>query len=451
MKINPENFSILQGAHLPKEAIRRVLDAALEAADPFSAVERNLGCSSSYLWAGGKTYLLYPDSQIMVVSIGKAALSMAEAAFHRLGNRIDGGVVVCKHNPMELVHLGKMEVVIGSHPVPDERSVIAAKKISNCVGGLSEHDILILLISGGGSALVCLPAEGVTLNDIQAVTSGLLKTGATINEMNAVRKHLDLIKGGGLAKMTSPAQVAALVISDVVNNPLDVIASGPAFPDPTTFDESRQILSKYFTTDDIPDSILNRFEKGSRGEIQETLKIGDDVLERIHHIIIASNFVSAQSAFQAAQQEGFDTELLTYELTGEANAAGVWLAEMLAAKKVQQKPYCGIAGGETTVTISGNGLGGRNLETALSSVRTMNTISNGLLITLATDGEDGPTNAAGAIVSAGTLQRGLEIGFTPEDFLANNDSYRYFENVGGLIITGPSGTNVNDLNFIFKF
>lgn len=441
----------LKTLNFPVESISRILSAAIDAADPHHVIDRNLSIDKEHLRIGSKTFLLYPTSRVIVVAIGKASISMAEAASSILGNRIEKGVVVCKHRPDGCNFIGKMEVLQGSHPLPDEESVNAAIRIEQLVGELTAEDVVLLLISGGGSALVCRPADGITLQDMQAVTSALLKSGASINELNAVRKHLDMIKGGGLLKMASPAQVAALVISDVVNSPLDVIASGPAVPDPSTFAEAKAILEKYVGLDTLPASVLDRITKGCRGEVEETLKPDDPMAARVSHTIAASNRVSAEAALAAAIEEGFETEILTCEMVGEARQAGGYLADLLLTKQVKGKPWVGIAGGETTVKVKGNGLGGRNLEVALGAVKKLSEQADCLLVTQATDGEDGPTDAAGAYVTGETLKNGLALGLYPEDYLDNNDAYRYFEKTGGLIVTGPSGTNVNDLNYIFKF
>lgn len=441
----------LRANDFPVQSINRILQASIEAANPFRVVEQNLSISKDQLKVGSKTFLLYPSSRIVTVAIGKASISMAEAAQSILGERIEKGVVVCKHKPIGAHFIGKMEVVQGSHPVPDDMSIEAAKRVESLVSSLTARDIVVLLISGGGSALVCLPAEGITLQDMQTVTSVLLKSGASINELNTVRKHLDLIKGGGLLKMASPAQVAGLVISDVVNSPLDVIASGPAVPDPSTFTDAKAILEKYMRSDAVPASVKERFEKGCRGEVEDSLKPDDPASASASHTIAASNKVSAETALAAAMEEGFDAEIITCELVGEARKAGELLANLLIKKRVSGKPWLGIAGGETTVKVIGNGLGGRNLEVALSAVRKLNGVPNCLLVTQATDGEDGPTDAAGAYVTGETLRMAQKLGIDPETYLENNDAYRFFEKVGGLIVTGPSGTNVNDLNYLFRF
>lgn len=439
----------LQG--YPVQSINRILQASIEAANPFRVINQNLSIFKDQLQVGSKTFLLYPTSRIVTVAIGKASISMAEAAQSILGDRIETGVVVCKHQPDGCHKIGNMEVLQGSHPVPDENSINAAKRIEGLVSGLTRDDVVLLLISGGGSALVSRPADGISLQDMQIVTSALLKSGASINDLNAVRKHLDLIKGGGLLKMASPAQVAGLVISDVVNSPLDVIASGPAVPDPSTFAEAKAILEKYGGLAAVPPSVRERIEKGCRGEIDETLKPHDPMAARGSHTIAASNRVSAEAALKAAKEEGFDAEIITCELVGEARLAGEYLADILLSKEVKGRPWVGIAGGETTVKVKGKGLGGRNLEVALGAIRKLSGQANCLLVTQATDGEDGPTDAAGAYVTGDTLKIAESMEIDPESYQDTNDAYRFFEKVGGLIVTGPSGTNVNDLNFIFRF
>lgn len=435
----------------PQEMIHTILQTAIRAADPYKVVYNKIGLTTAHLRIGEVTYPLYPHSRIVLVAIGKASPAMAAGAVDRLGERISRGIVVCKHRPeSEIDHPG-IQILVGSHPVPDQRSVDAGRAIQSAVQDLRQDDLVFFQVSGGGSALVCLPAEGISLQDIQAVTSTMLKSGASINEMNAVRKHLDLFKGGGFLKMTSPARVAVLVISDVVNSPLDVIASGPAVADESTFVEVREILQKFTTWNDLPASVKKRVNRGCSGEIAETVKPGDLDSGRAAHTIVASNRVSAEAALETAQKLGFNAEILTLELTGEARLAGEKLATILSSKISQKRPYLGIAGGETTVKVTGQGLGGRNLEVALGAVQKMSGLERALLVTLATDGEDGPTDAAGACVTHQTAALAKNFDLTEVSYLENNDAYHYFEKVGGLLITGPSGTNVNDLNFIFLF
>lgn len=431
-------------------SIGRVLQSALEAADPFLVIRNNLFISNNELRVGDRVFSVASDTRILLISIGKAAYAMAKAAHSRLGNRILDGIIVCKHHPDATGDVGHLRLLIGSHPVPDIKSVNAADEIRKLLDNTNQGDIVVFLISGGGSSLVCLPAPGITLQDMQEVTSLLLASGASINEMNAVRKHLDLIKGGGFLRMAAPAGVGALVISDVVNSPLDVIASGPAVPDMSTFFDAKTILEKYVGKANLPESICLRVESGCQGQIEETLKPHDKISTAASHKIVASNLVSTNAALRQAFQEGFHAELITCELTGESQQAGKFLAHQLKNTSTCGRLYVGIAGGETTVKVSGSGLGGRNLEVALSAVAEMDGMQNCVLITLATDGEDGPTDAAGAFVTGETLQQALSLGLDPVEYLCNNDAYHFFERIGNLIKTGPTGTNVNDLNFIFR-
>jgi glycerate 2-kinase len=342
-------------------------------------------------------------------------------------------------------------LVKGNHPAPDETSVNAGKKIKDVVSGLNTHDVVLFLLSGGGSSLACLPAQGISLKDIQELTNELLKSGASINEINTIRKHLDDIKGGGLLKMASPASIGMLVVSDVVGNPLDVIASGPTVADPTTFQNASEIIKRSLPFESIPESVLAHFEKGVLQEISETVKPGDLVLENSYHKIVACNLDSSLKAAKMAKSLGFNGSVLTNELVGDSKLAGEYLATRIIDRLETRRPIVEIAGGETTVKVTGDGIGGRNLEVALAAVRKLSGFDGTLLITLATDGEDGPTDAAGAYVSGDTLTDALAFGLSPEDYLSRNDSYNFFKKLGGLIRTGPTGTNVNDLTFLFHF
>jgi hydroxypyruvate reductase len=318
-----------------------------------------------------------------------------------------------------------------------------------------ETDLLFCLISGGGSALMTLPVEGVTLEDLQTLTRLLLACGADIGEINTLRKHLDRIKGGGLARLAAPARIVTLILSDVIGSPLEVIASGPTVADSTTFANALSILAKYRIMERVPERILSVLRRGAAGEIAETLKPGDPLLTRVSDQIVASNPQAAEQALAQARQEGFHTLLLTTFLQGEAAQVGTVLASILrqidASGHPLPRPACIIAGGETTVTLHGKGLGGRNQELALGAAFLLSGLPQVVLVTLGTDGEDGPTNAAGASVTGETLRRARAFGLDPLDSLRENDSYHYFEALGDLVITGPTGTNVNDLAFLFAF
>jgi hydroxypyruvate reductase len=339
--------------------------------------------------------------------------------------------------------LSGFEILPGGHPVPDEHSIRAGEKAMQLTQGLTEHDLLICLISGGGSALMSVPHAGITLSDLQELTSSLLACGARIDEINTLRRHLDQLKGGGLAKLASPAQVVSLILSDVVDSPLEAIASGPTAPDPSTRADALAVLEKYRLQEKIPAAILKALET-----VPETPKPGDGLFDRIQNVIVGSNLLAAQSALEQAKAEGFHPHLLGNDWQGEAREVGQNLCNILKSTTTP-RPFCLVAGGETTVTLHGRGRGGRNQELALAAVHEMAGVENVLLITLATDGEDGTTNAAGAVVNGRTLQRGLDIGLSPETFLDDNDSYSYFSALNDLLSPGTTGTNVNDLMFCF--
>ncbi|MCX6054885.1 MAG: DUF4147 domain-containing protein [Chloroflexi bacterium] len=434
----------------PVKKIEKVIFGALAAADPYLAVHDQIHRSEGQLFIADRVYKINSYTRIIIIAIGKASLAMVDAVNEKIGPLISQGICVCKKNPRGRKRIGNIEIMIGGHPVPDQNSVIAGDKILQSLKMLSRDDIVLLLISGGGSALVCNPAKGISLDEIQSLTKDLLKSGATINELNAVRKHLDILKGGGLLKMAVPAQLIGFVISDVVDNPLDVIASGPAVPDPTTYHEAMNIITKYLPREKIPAKIIERFERGIKGNEEESLKPDDPLTKNAYHKIVASNISSVSSAIIVAAQQGFHAQAITTRLTGEASSAGVYLANILKEVPAEKFSFLGIAGGETTVKVKGNGLGGRNLEVALAAVKPMDGLKDALLITFASDGEDGQTDAAGAFVTGNTFQKALEMGLDPDLYLENNDSYHFFKKVGGLIITGSTGTNVNDLNFIFR-
>jgi hydroxypyruvate reductase len=319
----------------------------------------------------------------------------------------------------------------------------------------AQDDLVICLMSGGASALLVSPAPGLTLADLQSLTSALLACGASIYEINTLRKHLEQLKGGGLARLAAPARVATLILSDVIGNPLEVIASGPTVPDPSTFTDAYHILEHYRLIDHVPPGVIRHLEYGRAGQIHETPKPGEPLFSRVQNLVIGDNLQAALAALEQAVREGFHTLLLTTYLQGEARQAGSALAAV--ARQIDApghplpRPTCLAAGGETIVTLQGDGLGGRNQELALGAVAGLAGLDDILLATLATDGGDGPTDAAGAIVSGETLERARQAGMQPEDYLARNDAYHFFDALGDLLKTGPTQTNVNDLDFIFAF
>ncbi len=300
-----------------------------------------------------------------------------------------------------------------------------------------------------------LPVGGVSLSDLQIMTDALLRCGATIDEINAIRKHLSQIKGGHLARWAYPAKVVSLILSDVVGNPLDVIASGPTVPDSATFADAVGVVEKYDLTEQLPRSILGHLRRGVEGELPETPKAGDPAFDRVDNVVIASNDIAASAALRAAEALGYNAMLLSTYIEGEAcEVARVFAAigrEIAVSGRPMTPPACVIAGGETTVTIRGSGLGGRNQELALAAALEIGGLANVLVVALATDGTDGPTDAAGAVVDGTTVLRADEIGLSAAGSLRNNDAYHFFERLGDLLITGPTNTNVNDLTFVFVF
>ena len=435
------------------DRVIRILKAALDAADPAASVERNMQRIDTQLTIGNRIYDLTTIDRVLMIGFGKASMLMGETTMDILGDYLSGGVLITKGQvTFQRINIPILE---GAHPVPDMRSLVATQKIVDLLSTTSENDLVVCLISGGGSALLTLPVPGITLEDIQSLTKTLLRCGATINQINCLRKHLSQVKGGHLARLAAPSQIATLILSDVIDNRLDVIASGPTVPDASTYSDAIQILERLEIIEDVPDSILNYLKKGDNREIPETPKTGDPIFEKVHNTIIGNNYQASKAAIKQAEIEGFNTLLLTTSLQGEASIAGKILAAI--AKQIAStgepvcRPACIVIGGETTVTLRGGGLGGRNQELALGSVEDLSGINDLMLITLATDGDDGPTDAAGAVVTGETFERANALGKNPVDYLAKNASYEFFELLDDLLKPGMTGTNVNDLTFLILF
>ncbi len=424
--------------------VEGILQAALQAADPRAALTSD---------AVQRALDLPRIRRLRVVSIGKAAHAMTRGLLDVFGDRIDGGFILAKHAETGLPE--RFHTLIGDHPVPGQNSVSGARALLDFLSGGQPGDVVIFLISGGGSALMTLPVDGVTLEDMQDLTRLLLACGATIEEMNILRKHLDQVKGGRLAQAAAPARFITFILSDVIGSPLDVIASGPTVPDSSTYADALAVIDKYSLMDRIPASIRQVLVQGARGERVETLKAGDPLLDGALNQVVSSNLHAAQAALAQARAEGLNALLLTSHLQGEASQVGQVMAAVL--KQIDKtgqplaRPACIIAGGETTVTLRGKGLGGRNQELALAAVPLLDGIPNAALLAFGTDGEDGPTGAAGAVVTGETLSRARAAGLNPAQYLSENDSYHFFQQLDQLIITGPTGTNVNDLTFLFAF
>ena len=433
-------------------AVARVLAAALQAVEPGAAVRRYLRREGATLLAGGRPYDLDQFERVWIVGAGKAGAPMAAAAAEVVAERLSGGVVVVKEGYGQETG-GPLALAEAGHPVPDERGVAGARRMAELLCAAGPRDLVLALISGGGSALLTLPAEGLALGDLQRLTDLLLRSGASINEINALRKHLDVMKGGGLARLAHPAALVTLVLSDVVGSPLDVIASGPSVPDTSTFGDAWAVLERYGLLEQAPAPVLARLRRGLAGDLPETPRAGDPLFERVHNLVVGSNAQAAEAALAAARAEGWSALLLTTYLQGEAREAGRFLAavarELAATGNPLPRPACVVAGGETTVTLRGDGRGGRNQELALAAAAELAGLADVALVALATDGGDGPTDAAGAVVTGTTLERARALGLDPAAHLARNDAYPFFASLGDLLLPGPTRTNVNDLALLF--
>jgi glycerate 2-kinase len=439
-----------------RRLIRSVQEAALAAVEPGQALHRHLRRDGDRLLVGAHSYDLDRFQHVWIAGGGKAAEPMVRALAEILDDRLSGGIVITKYghasmdgsdSPVELCEAG--------HPIPDAAGVAGTRRLAEMLDDAGPDDLILCPISGGGSALLVLPAPGVELSDLQTLTEQLLRSGATINELNAVRKHLSQIKGGGLARLAAPATVVSLILSDVVGDPLDVIASGPTAPDTTTYQDAWRVLERYRLIDVVPEPVRVRLQAGLAGQVDETPKPDDPLFERVTNVLVGSNRLAAQRAAQEAQRLGFNTLLLSTFVEGEAREVALVAAalakEILRYDQPLPRPACLIWGGETTVTVRGDGRGGRNQELALAAALALEGRRNVALLALATDGTDGPTDAAGALVGGETAARARAQGLEPADFLARNDSYAFFAALGDLVVTGPTQTNVNDLLCLFAF
>ena len=432
--------------------VAAMMKAALDAVDPRQAIHRAVSLEGDTLRVGEREFPLPPRGRLVVVGAGKAGATMAQAVEEILGDRIHNGLVITKRGQAYQYAGKRIEIVEGGHPTPDEEGWRGAQRIAEMLEPLGEKDAVLCLVSGGGSALLTLPAHGIQLADLQDLTQRLLKCGATINEMNCVRKHLSLVKGGQLARMAYPATVISLILSDVVGSPLDVIASGPTVPDPTTFEDAWAILERHDLIRRLNPSIRGRLQAGMVGAVAETPKEGDPAFRKVYNLVIGSNEIAASAALEAARGRGYNALLLSTYVEGEARQVARVLAavgkECARSGHPLPPPACFVAGGETTVTITGKGAGGRNQELALAAAIALDGWPRVALATLATDGGDGPTDAAGAFVTGDIVRRARAQGLAARAYLENNDSYHFFQKLGDLVMTGPTGTNVNDLTFI---
>ena len=439
------------GSSLDRKARRLAIDAlnaALEAVDPEFIIKSKVRVTGNTLKVDNLTFNLGRFKNVYVVGGGKASGCMAGALFELLGDRIKGGAVNVPYScpPYET---GKVKLQRASHPIPDEAGAKGASHMLELVGKAKENDLVVCLISGGGSSLMPQPRGDVSLEDKRKVTDALLKSGATITEINTVRKHISELKGGWLAKEAYPATVVNLILSDVVGDPLDFIASGPTVPDTTTFHDAAEILEHHELWSQTPDSVRKVLTDGEKGLIPETPKPGDKVFRKVHNIVVGNNFTASHAACNSLRKARLNSLLLTSALEGQARDVGTVLASM--AKEIVEsgnpvsKPAGIVAGGETTVTVVGKGKGGRNQEIALGAALKIGNMDGVAIASASTDGVDGPTDAAGAIADGKTLQCAHDLKLNPREFLANNDSYTFFSKLGDLVFTGPTETNVCDV------
>jgi len=430
-----------------KKALEDIFKAGVKAVDPERAVKKYVRRQGNQLFVGDFSYALDSFRRIFLIGAGKGTAPMAKAVEDILGERLTNGLIIVKYG--HGIPLEKTQILEAGHPIPDKAGLEATEELLKQTQECTEKDLIICAFSGGGSALLPAPTFPLTLDQKQETTRLLLECGATINEINAIRKHLSRSKGGWLAKEAYPATIVSLLLSDVIGDRLDVIASGPTVPDESTYSDCIKIIDRYKLSDRLPKSVTDYFKKGAAGSLPETPKAGDPVFSKVQNLIVGNNRESLLAAKERAISLGYNTIVLSSQIEGEARE----VAQVFAAigKEISQanlpisSPACVIAGGETTVTIQGRGKGGRSQELALACAIAIDGWEGISLLSAGTDGTDGPTDAAGAIVNGTTCKRARQTNLDPRDFLLANDSYTFFESLGDLLKTGPTRTNVMDI------
>ncbi|MCA1959079.1 MAG: glycerate kinase [Nitrospira sp.] len=426
--------------------LRTLIMAGLRAADPGHGLFHNVSRQGRLLRIGRHVYDLSHYDRLVIVGAGKASARMAQSLESILGARIEGGLVVVKTG--HGAPLGRITVVEAAHPIPDHAGLRAAERIKALAGGLTSHDLLIVLLSGGASSLLPAPVPGLTLADKQRTTDLLLRSGASIDEVNAVRKHLSRLKGGGLAQSTKAA-VVTFVLSDVIGDDLGTIGSGPTAPDETTFGDAIAVLKRYRIWRAVPLAVRRHLLQGLKGKVPETLKPGASRLRRVRHVIIGSNRNMIEAVAAMARQAGLRVRLLPSPIIGEAGTEAARFVNaarrLLTSHDGLRRPACLIAGGEPTVTVTGRGKGGRAQEFATAAAFHLHGMPRAWLAAVGSDGTDGPTDAAGAVVTGNTVVRARSLGVDLLSALNRHDTYPALRALGCHIYTGPTGTNVNDL------
>ena len=439
-------------SELRKDA-RDIFNSGLLSADPAFAINRHLKLHETRLMVKDTTFDLAQFEEILVIGAGKACAAMAKELENILGSRISRGSIIVKYDHTE--SLETIELIEAGHPVPDENGQAGAEKLFAMAENAHEKTLVFCLISGGGSALSPLPCDGISLAEKQETTKTLLSCGARIHEINTIRKHLSLIKGGGLARAAYPATIISLILSDVVGDDLDIIASGLTVADTGTFKECEDIIRSYGIALKLPKNVLDHIKKGCAGEIPETPKPDEPCFKRVKNLIIGNNFNCLVKAKEKAQSLGYNTIILSSLIEGEtkdiAKMHAAIAREILKTGNPIPLPACIISGGETIVTMDHHGLGGRNQEFVLASAIEIKGENNIIVLSAGTDGTDGPTDAAGAIADGNTLEKARDLGISAKKYLIAHDSYNFFDKLDDLIITGPTNTNVMDLRiFLIK-
>jgi len=432
-----------------REIVLNAIEIALKEANPIKIVKESIKLENEVLSIKGHSFSLKNFKRIIVIGAGKACGAMAQALESILGERIAYGKIGVLKGTKHMYRLSKIEAYEASHPIPDESSLKFSNEVLNLLKNLDENDLVLCLISGGGSALMSMPKKGISLKEKSELIKKLLKAGARINELNSVRKHVSEIKGGQLAEKAYPATLISLIISDVVGDPIDVIASGPTAPDSSTYLDAINVLKKYNLWESTPPSIKEVLNKGKSGELKETPKQNDKIFNKVFNFIIGNNKSICLAVKNYLKSLGINAIFLTSFLEGEAkhvgNVLGSILYEIFYSNNPIEKPAAIIAGGETIVTVIGNGKGGRNQELVLGAALKINGLEGVAIASIGTDGIDGITDAAGAIANGKTIKKAKALGLIPEEFLANNNSYEFFSSINDLIFTGPTGTNLNDI------
>ncbi|MBV9155981.1 MAG: glycerate kinase [Acidobacteriaceae bacterium] len=428
-----------------------IFEAALQAVGAANAVRKHLTINSSHLRVGKLRLAMRDFDRVFLIALGKAAVEMASAVEKIMGAKLTAGIAVTKHGHASS-RLRRVQVMEAGHPIPDAAGLAASEAVRELLKQLNARDLLLVAISGGASALLPAPAGSITLEEKQNTTEILLRAGATISQLNAVRKHISALKGGRLAALAYPATVVGLLLSDVIGDAPDVIGSGPTAPDDSTFADALAVLEKFELMNRVPEAVREHLKRGARGEISETPKRRDPLFDNVHNVVIGSNRLALEAAARKARSLGFRTLILSSTIEGEAREIAAVhaaiLREVVASSRPIRPPACILSGGESTVTVKGNGKGGRNQEFALAAALGISTLANVLVLSAGTDGSDGPTDAAGAIATGETIARARQAGLDPVEHLRNNDSYPFFDTLGDLIRTGPTGTNVMDIQLL---